>query len=524
MGPRTGARVMAYGRTTSRSHALTQTARHRRHLPQAAALAVVLSMLALMPALVAPVMGVTCNGRTTVENGGVTPGSGTTSTTFHFSVDYSRPLDNQAGEVQLRIDGGAWQTIATNLPDGGTATASSTASVGSHTYAFQARRMGGQSWCLLTAVSPGSFTVTAPTPKPTPKPTKKPTPKPTKKPAATAKATAKPTPKPTKKPVTAAANPTIRPPKASPSAGAVVEPSPSPSPSAETAAVDPGAGPTPFDPNTAPQPTNSPTTAGAASVGGGDDGSGDGNGAPLGFDLGFVTNPNPFLAWLIASAGGVLLFLFLMRRSRQQDEKGGGGGLVLAAAFPTTSGDGMRMPIPGASLGGGRPAPKSAPAAAVAAATVAPPPKKTNSKKDKAAKAAPPKPADYAKAVDASKAADAPKPADRKMKPMPPLPEVSDDAPLASYVAETAAARAKVAAQGEPAIRTFDKPPAKGVERVKMSYRRVRLSEGPDDVGSRELDRLDRGDEVEILGSFEGFLQVRTPEGVEGWIPRHTIA
>ncbi len=110
------------------------------------------------------------------------------------------------------------------------------------------------------------------------------------------------------------------------------------------------------------------------------------------------------------------------------------------------------------------------------------------------------------------------------MKPMPPLPEVSDDAPLASYVAETAAARAKVAAQGEPAPRTFDKPPAKDVERVKMSYRRVRLSEGPDDVGSRELDRLDRGDEVEIVGSFEGFLQVRTPEGVTGWIPRHTIA
>ncbi len=48
-----------------------------------------------------------------------------------------------------------------------------------------------------------------------------------------------------------------------------------------------------------------------------------------------------------------------------------------------------------------------------------------------------------------------------------------------------------------------------------MSYRRVRLSDGPDDVGSRELDRLDRGDEVEIVGSFEGFLQVRTPEGVD---------
>ena len=67
-----------------------------------------------------------------------------------------------------------------------------------------------------------------------------------------------------------------------------------------------------------------------------------------------------------------------------------------------------------------------------------------------------------------------------------------------------AAARATVAAKGEPAPRTFDKPPAKGVERVKIGYRRVRLSDAPDDVGSRELGRLDRGDEVEIVGLVRG--------------------
>ena len=70
---------------------------------------------------------------------------------------------------------------------------------------------------------------------------------------------------------------------------------------------------------------------------------------------------------------------------------------------------------------------------------------------------------------------------------------------------------------------TFTKPPGKGVERLKVGYRMVRLSEGVDDVGSRELGRLDRGDEVEVMDSFEGFLQVRTPDGVTGWIPRHTI-
>ena len=56
-----------------------------------------------------------------------------------------------------------------------------------------------------------------------------------------------------------------------------------------------------------------------------------------------------------------------------------------------------------------------------------------------------------------------------------------------------------------------------------MGYRRVRVSDAANDVGSRELGRLDRGDEVEVLGSFEGFLQVRTPDGVTGWIPRQTI-
>ena len=64
---------------------------------------------------------------------------------------------------------------------------------------------------------------------------------------------------------------------------------------------------------------------------------------------------------------------------------------------------------------------------------------------------------------------------------------------------------------------------AKAAERFQIGYRGVRVGDGPDDLRSRELGRLDRGDEVEILGSHEGFLQVRTPTGLTGWIPRHTI-
>ena len=37
-----------------------------------------------------------------------------------------------------------------------------------------------------------------------------------------------------------------------------------------------------------------------------------------------------------------------------------------------------------------------------------------------------------------------------------------------------------------------------------------------------ELGRLDRGDEVEILESHQGFLMIRTPDDVTGWIMRHT--
>jgi SH3-like domain-containing protein len=71
--------------------------------------------------------------------------------------------------------------------------------------------------------------------------------------------------------------------------------------------------------------------------------------------------------------------------------------------------------------------------------------------------------------------------------------------------------------------RTFETPPAKGVERAKIGYRRVRISSEPDAVRSTELGRLDRGDEVEIVDSFEGYLQIRTTDGITGWILRHTI-
>jgi SH3-like domain-containing protein len=61
------------------------------------------------------------------------------------------------------------------------------------------------------------------------------------------------------------------------------------------------------------------------------------------------------------------------------------------------------------------------------------------------------------------------------------------------------------------------------VERATIRSRLVRLSSEADDVSSLELARLDRGDEVEIVDSFEGYLYVRRPDGATGWIRRATI-
>lgn len=69
----------------------------------------------------------------------------------------------------------------------------------------------------------------------------------------------------------------------------------------------------------------------------------------------------------------------------------------------------------------------------------------------------------------------------------------------------------------------FDKPPARGVVRRLVTYHLIRLSEGPDDLRSREIGRLDRGDEVEIVSHQDGYIQVRTPTGQVGWIRSDSV-
>jgi hypothetical protein len=106
------------------------------------------------------------------------------------------------------------------------------------------------------------------------------------------------------------------------------------------------------------------------------------------------------------------------------------------------------------------------------------------------------------------------------------LAPIDEDAPLKNArkaPAKRAPRTAPVATAAVISARTFAKPPRKGVERAKVGYRRVRISSIPDAVRSAELGRLDRGDEVEILDASEGFLRIRTPDDITGWILRHTI-
>lgn len=79
------------------------------------------------------------------------------------------------------------------------------------------------------------------------------------------------------------------------------------------------------------------------------------------------------------------------------------------------------------------------------------------------------------------------------------------------------------AGAGERETRRFSRGAASGVERRLIAYQSVRLSEGPDELRSRELGRLGKGDAVELIGDHAGFLQVRTPDGLEGWVPRVVV-
>jgi hypothetical protein len=190
--------------------------------------------------------------------------------------------------------------------------------------------------------------------------------------------------------------------------------------------------------------------------------------------FGSLSIPTPVFAWLGTTIGGILLFLFLIRR-RPRDDSPSLATFVLESPGPVAP---------------------STPSAPPAAAAV-PPPVST-----------PPPMGSMASAVKAAK----PAKKARTTKP----------ASQASAPATPAAAAAVVAVAAVEPTSAFPKRPAKGVERVFVSYQGVRMAAMPDEFSSM-LARLERGDEVEIVGSQDGYLNVRTPVGLTGWIPRVTV-
>ena len=173
-------------------------------------LALVIGFGSAVALRVSDVAAASCPGpqNTRLCNGTVTPSSGTTSTTFTFSVTYQDVLARTPYYVRVSIDGGGYVDMApsgpVDLANGTTFTYSTTLAAGTHTYAFIGGRPPPGTARSINNPDPASITVTAPTPKPTPKPTPRPTPRPTPKPTPRPtprpKATPKPTPKPTRKP------------------------------------------------------------------------------------------------------------------------------------------------------------------------------------------------------------------------------------------------------------------------------------------------------------------------------------
>ena len=237
-----------------------------------------------------------------LSNGSASPGSGSTATTFVFTVDYT---DN-AGctpTVSLIIPGvGTFGMSATGAGSGNTATygLSKKLPAGSWAYRFRATSgsNGGAVTVTLTTVSPRSIVVSGPpTPPPTPPPTAKPTPNATPKatPSATTNATPKATPKP----------------------GAQATPSAAPSPAdtpVPTRTPRPTSSPT-------PRPSPSPAAVGAGTTGGGGPGDGGLFGGLAGFLAFGATAVHlaegpylPITSWVASCVLGLLTFAFVLRR------------------------------------------------------------------------------------------------------------------------------------------------------------------------------------------------------------------
>ena len=434
-------------------------ARGRRDLRRAHSVLVLLA--ALGAALLGSPPGVqaaACNGAShqlTLSNGSVSPGSGTTSTTFTFAVVYSSNAGCEPGAIAVTIPGVGTVGLMAGEPGPGSGTwyrASSHLPAGSWTYRFDAVSGSGQGerTVTLSDVTPGAIHVVAPIPPPTPPPTPALTPAPTRKPPPAPGPTPGPTPASTPAPhvtpgATEAASTTVPDPTAT--SGAPFATASGDLLGAPSMQPGSGSGPTipPWGTSGDAQrtPTAGPSGDGTTSggiPGSGNTGTGDDSDGIFSALVLVTRSPlaEPLVAWALATSGGTGLFGYVLTR---RDRRGNRGRrLQLEGVGPATD-------APGA---GGQ----------------------------------------------------APPPGDRSESYRPSM--------------------GMGAMIGRPPMR-FSAPVATGVERRTVRYRLVRIGDGPDDVRSLELGRLDRGDEVEIAAWHEGHVRIQTPEGIVGWIASASI-
>jgi hypothetical protein len=394
-------------------------------------------LLALVAGTAPTVLAASCNGAShdlSLSAGAASPGSGTTATSFQFTVRYQDTGGCAPTSIRLVIAGGTY-TLAgsgTNYASGVTFSTTRRLPIGTWAYRFTATSGSGAGAksVTLTSVSPSTVTVSAPPPPPTPKPTPKPT--------------APPTPKPTPKP-TAQATPKPAPP---PTPRATARPTPKPSTSAATT---PGtSSPTPDDRQT-PEPSPGSTSALAF-------GSGGTSGPPSSPSVpGQRSGDSPFGNVLVPIAGwatttmlGIVLYALLVRRRPDWQELMPAYDMGEASAQPRLTG--TAYPI---------------------------------------------------------------------RSPIIPLLSAPDGVPRLPWLRPSLRGE-QVEMQGGPVARPpikFAKSAKRGVDRRTVTYRLVKLADRPEDLYSPEIARLDRGDEVEVIGFQGDYVRVRTADGLVGWIP-----
>jgi hypothetical protein len=376
------------------------------------------------------VVAASCNGAShqpSLSAGTVSPGTGTTATSFRFSVRYKDTGGCPPTSISVVIPGVGTFSLrgsGTSYASGVTFSTSRTLPVGRWAYRFTASSGSGAGAksVTLSSVSPSAVIVTSASPPPTPKPSPKPTPKPTSKP--TSGPTPRSTPAPTRKPTSTPAT----------------------------------SSPTPHgSPTSGPTPTGSATAAIS-------NGSGGTNGPPLGPPLGpprptvpsQISGQSPYgnilvpvAGWVTTTMLGIVLYAMLVRRRPEwqelmpayEMEEGPAQARLTAGAYATRS---TTVPLLSAPDDGRRPWLR---------------------------------------------------------------PSLRGD---------------QTDMQGGVVARTpirFAKSVKRGVDRRTVTYRLVKLADRPEDLYSAELARLDRGDEVEILAVQGDYIRVRTPDGLEGWIP-----